>query len=145
MKQRTTGKAQFLEIFTSTDRIFISGGGLGTIQLCYEILRFSRYFLSLKSCQLVKQIINTSLLLIITFSFTCDERKIGSTIEKSQNIMHMIVVFSTNILRKLKNFFKVPVFSLYIFKNNFPNKRSLSDLFQMYSQYSLFCLRNLAN
>ena len=49
----TTGKAHhgnssfsvLHEIFTSTDRIFISGEGLSTRQLFHEVLRFSWYFL----------------------------------------------------------------------------------------------------
>ena len=36
-------------------------------------------------------VVYISLLLIITLPFTCGERKICSTIKKSQNIMHMIV------------------------------------------------------
>ena len=35
----------FQEIFTVTDKIFISGGGLSTRQLFYEVLKFSSYFL----------------------------------------------------------------------------------------------------
>ena len=42
--------------------------------------------------QLVKGIYYTSLLLIITLRFACGEKKILSTIKKSQNIMNMIVV-----------------------------------------------------
>ena len=34
----------FQEIFVSTDKIFISGGGLSTRQEFYEVFRFSRYF-----------------------------------------------------------------------------------------------------
>ena len=45
-----------------------------------------------KHRQLVRQLIYTSLLQIITFHFTCGERKICSTIKKSQNIMNLIVV-----------------------------------------------------
>ena len=41
--------------------------------------------------QLMRQLVYTSLLLIITLRFTCGERKIFSTIRKSQNIMKMIV------------------------------------------------------
>ena len=41
--------------------------------------------------QLMRQLVYTSLLLIITLRFTCGERKIFSTIKKSQNIMKMIV------------------------------------------------------
>ena len=45
--------------------------------------------------QLERQLVYTSLLVIITLHFTCGERKISSisfsTIKKSQNIMSMIV------------------------------------------------------
>ena len=44
--------------------------------------------------QLVMQLVYASLLLIITLRFTCGERKIFSTIKKSQNILNMIVVES---------------------------------------------------
>ena len=40
---------------------------------------------------LVRQLVYTSLLLIIKLRFTCSERKICSTIKKSQNIMNMVV------------------------------------------------------
>ena len=39
----------------------------------------------------MRQLVYTSLLLIITLRFTCDERKICSSIKGSQNIMNMIV------------------------------------------------------
>ena len=39
----------------------------------------------------MKQLVYTSLLLIITLRFTYGERKIISTIQKSQNIMEMTV------------------------------------------------------
>ena len=58
----------FSEDFSSADKILISTGGLSTRQLVY-----------------------TSLIPIITFRFTCGERKICSTIKKSQNIMDIIV------------------------------------------------------
>ena len=38
-----------------------------------------------------RQLVYTSLLLIITHRFTCGENKICSTIKKSQDIMNMIV------------------------------------------------------
>ena len=41
--------------------------------------------------QLVRQVIYTSLLLIITLCFTCGERKICTNIKTSQSIMSMIV------------------------------------------------------
>ena len=41
--------------------------------------------------QLVMQLVYTGSLLIITLRFTCGERKIHSTIKKSQNIMSMII------------------------------------------------------
>ena len=42
----------------------------------------------------MRQLVYTNLLQIITFRFTCGERKIRSTIKKSQNIMKMIVDMS---------------------------------------------------
>ena len=39
----------------------------------------------------MKQLVYASLLLIITLRFSCGERKICSTIKKSQNIMNEIV------------------------------------------------------
>ena len=81
--------------FTSNDRIFISGGWLSTRQYFYEVLRFPWYFLILENPkskvvrQHMKQLMYTSLLLIITLRFSCDERKTFSTITKSQNIMNM--------------------------------------------------------
>ena len=41
--------------------------------------------------QLFRQLVSTSLVLIITLRFTCGERNICSTIKKSQNFMSMIV------------------------------------------------------
>ena len=41
--------------------------------------------------QLVRELVYTSLLLIITLRLTCDERNTCSTIKKSQNILNMIV------------------------------------------------------
>ena len=41
--------------------------------------------------QVVRQLVYTSLLLIVTLCFTCGETKICSTINQSQNIMNMIV------------------------------------------------------
>ena len=42
-------------------------------------------------CRNVRQLVHTSLLLIITLRFTCGGRKIYSTTKKSQNIMNMIL------------------------------------------------------
>ena len=91
----------FQEIFSGTNKIFISGVGPSIRQLFYEIVRFSWYFLTsrdLKSQvvwqlvrQLVRQLVYTRLLLIITRCFTCGKSKICPTIKKSQNIMNMIV------------------------------------------------------
>ena len=44
----------FLEIFTSTDKIFISGEGLSTRQEFYDVLRFSWYSKSPVLRQLVR-------------------------------------------------------------------------------------------
>ena len=46
VKRHATGKVQelisvFQETFISTYKIFISGGGMSTRQLIYEVLRFS--------------------------------------------------------------------------------------------------------
>ena len=56
--------------------------------------------------QLVRQVY--TILLIITFRFTCGERKMSSTIKKSQNIMNMIAVFKHlfSALRKVLQSFK---------------------------------------
>ena len=89
----------FLEIFSSTDKIFFSGGGLSTRQLFYEVLRFSLYVFFFLICTNFLRsyilrclaFVHTSLLLIIMLRFTCGERRIFLTIENSQNIMNMIV------------------------------------------------------
>ena len=75
VKQRTPGKVQFLFF-----RRFL-----------LVLTKFS-FWGRTKHRQLVRQLIYTSLLQIITFRFTCGERKICSTIKKSQNIMNLIVV-----------------------------------------------------
>ena len=72
----------FQQIYSSTDKIFISGGGLSTRQQFYDVLIFF--------CKFVRQLLYTTLLLIISLRFTCGERKISSIIKKSQNIMNMI-------------------------------------------------------
>ena len=47
--------------------------------------------------QLVRGLIYTSLLLIMTLCSNCGERRISSTIKKSQNIMNMIYNVGHNI------------------------------------------------
>ena len=53
--------------------------------------------------KIVRQLVYTGLLLIITFRFTCDERKICLTFKKSQNIMNMIVVSSWKMIQIFKH------------------------------------------
>ena len=61
----------------------ISGRRMGTGQLVYEVLSFSPIRASSP--------LHVSLLIVITLRLTCGERKICSTIKKSQNFMNMIV------------------------------------------------------
>ena len=85
----TRPRERFISIFQG-----ISWGWGG---LSGRILRFSWYFLhsedpeSYATCQLVEQLVYTSLLLTTKLRFTCGETKICSTIKMSQNIMKMIV------------------------------------------------------
>ena len=78
----------FQKIFASTDKIFILGGGIGNNSM--NIWHFPDIFQFTKR-QLVRQLVYTSLLLINTVHFTCVERKICSTIKKSENVMNPIV------------------------------------------------------
>ena len=70
--QSLSKKCCFSRDFASTDKIFIFN--------FLEVIR-----------QLLRELIYTSLLEIITLRFACGEKKIASTIKKSQNIMNMIV------------------------------------------------------
>ena len=92
----------------------------------------------------MRQLVHTSLLLIITPRFTCGGRKIFSTIKKSQNIMNMIVVCwagSTTLV-----FFKSVIPSLESatifskFRSVFPHWqiifKSLTSVLQIASNFS---------
>ena len=81
----------FQQIFTSTDKIFISGGGLSAMGIIEIFLIFRKFLRSWdlrcltcsKAAGIYQFITNNRV------SFTCGERKICS---KFQNIMNMIVV-----------------------------------------------------
>ena len=93
---RKSSISVFREIFVSTDKILISGGGTehqAIILWRFEIfLIFSNFLRSLVLSQSASREANvyTRLLLIILLRFSCGETKICSTIKKPRNIMNMI-------------------------------------------------------
>ena len=95
-------------IFARADKILILVGVLSTKQQFYDLFRIPWCFL----LQIVKQLIYTSLLLIIVLRFTCGEKKNCSTIKMSQNIMNMIV--GTKLKVKL---------TILFFRTKFSQKR----------------------
>ena len=100
VKERTTGKVQFriLRSFLVVLTKFSFWGGANEhwaiILRSFEIFVIFPNFLGSKSQvvrHLMRQLVDISLLLIITLRLTCADRKIYSLIKKSQNIINTIV------------------------------------------------------
>ena len=113
MHHRKTLTSVIHEIFASTDKIFISGGGLSTRQQFWDFETFLILPNFLRSQVLiiqqpVTQLIYTSLLLIITLLLTFGGTKICSAIKEVEMLwtwmsakffLHFMSLFTASIVK----------------------------------------------